>query len=207
MSNRKLGDTVTVKGGATGTLSDGNIGVESDGNGTLNVKLAKTLTGLESVTAGGTTINNGGLTVGGKNYVSPTGLNANNQKITNVADGTVGAGSKDAVNGSQLHDAKNELNTNISNAKTELINKGLRFNADNNDEKTNKLGSKVTVNGDGNITTEITQTGDDTTIGVKLNKNLNVQTLTATDTVKAGVPWKRFLPIDKEFPSSSKLFQ
>ena len=186
VSNRQLGDTVTVKGGATGTLSDGNIGVESDGNGTLNVKLAKTLTGLESVTAGGTTINNGGLTVGGKNYVSPTGINANDQKITNVADGTVGAGSKDAVNGGQLHEAKNELNTNISNAKTELINKGLRFNADNNDEKTNKLGSKVTVNGDGNITTEITQTGDDTTIGVKLNKNLNVQTLTATDTVKAG---------------------
>ena len=186
VSNRKLGDTVTVKGGATGALSDGNIGVESDGNGTLNVKLAKTLSGLDSVTAGGTTINNSGLTVGGKTYVSPSGLNANNQKITNVADGTVGAGSKDAVNGGQLHDAKNELNTNISNAKTELINKGLRFNADNNAEKTNKLGSKVTVNGDNNITTEITQTGDDTTIGVKLNKNLNVQTLTATDTVKAG---------------------
>ena len=186
VSNRQLGDTVTVKGGATGTLSDGNIGVVSDGNGTLNVKLAKTLTGLDSVIAGGTTINNGGLTVGGKNYISPTGINANDQKITNVADGTVGAGSKDAVNGGQLHEAKNELNTNISNAKTELINKGLRFNADNNDEKTNKLGSKVTVNGDGNITTEITQTGDDTTIGVKLNKNLNVTTLTATDTVKAG---------------------
>ena len=173
--NKKLGEKLSVKGGATGTLSDGNIGVESDGNGTLNVKLAKTLTGLDSVTAGGTKIDNGGLTVGGKNYVSPTGINANNQKITNVADGTVGAGSKDAVNGGQLHDAKNEL-----------INKGLRFDADNNDVKTNKLGSKVTVNGDGNITTEITQTGDDTTIGVKLNKNLNVQTLTATDTVKAG---------------------
>ena len=186
VSNRKLGDTVTVKGGATGALSDGNIGVESDGNGTLNVKLAKTLTGLDSVTAGNTSINNGGLTVGGKTYVSSTGLNANDQKITNVADGTVGAGSKDAVNGGQLHDAKNELNTNISNAKTELINKGLRFNADNNAEKTNKLGSKVTVNGDNNITTEITQTGNDTTIGVKLNKNLNVTTLTATDTVKAG---------------------
>ena len=185
VSNRKLGDTVTVKGGATGALSDGNIGVESDGNGTLNVKLAKTLSGLDSVTAGGTTINNSGLTVGGKTYVSSTGLNANDQKITNVSDGTVGAGSKDAVNGGQLHDAKNELNTNISNAKTDLINKGLRFDADNNAEKTNKLGSKVTVNGDNNITTEITQTGDDTTIGVKLNKNLNVQTLTATDTVKA----------------------
>ena len=184
--NKKLGEKLSVKGGATGALSDGNIGVESDGNGTLNVKLAKTLSGLDSVTAGGTTINNSGLTVGGKTYVSPTGINANDQKITNVADGTVGAGSKDAVNGGQLHDAKNELNTNINNAKTDLINKGLRFDADNNSEKTNKLGSKVTVNGDDNITTEITQTGDDTKIGVKLNKNLNVQTLTATDTVKAG---------------------
>ena len=186
VSNRKLGDTVTVKGGATGALSDGNIGVESNGNGTLNVKLAKTLTGLDSVTAGNTSINNGGLTVGGKTYVSSTGLNANDQKVTNVANGDVSANSKDAVNGGQLHDAKNELNTNISNAKTDLINKGLRFDADNNAEKTNKLGSKVTVNGDNNITTEITQTGDDTKIGVKLNKNLNVTTLTATDTVKAG---------------------
>ena len=186
VSNRKLGDTVTVKGGATGALSDGNIGVESDGNGKLNVKLAKTLTGLDSVTAGNTSINNGGLTVGGKTYVSSTGLNANDQKVTNVANGDVSANSKDAVNGGQLHDAKNELNTNISNAKTDLINKGLRFDADNNSEKTNKLGSKVTVNGDDNITTEITQTGDDTKIGVKLNKNLNVTTLTATDTVKAG---------------------
>ena len=184
--NKKLGDKLSVKGGATGTLSDGNIGVESDGTGTLNVKLAKTLTGLDSVTAGNTKIDNSGLTVGSKTYVSPTGLNANDQKITNVADGTVGAGSKDAVNGGQLHDAKNELNNNITDAKNELINKGLRFDADNNSEKTNKLGSKVTVNGDDNITTEITQTGDDTKIGVKLKKDLNVTTVTATDTVKAG---------------------
>ena len=173
--NKKLGDTVAVKGGATGTLSDNNIGVVSDGTGTLNVKLAKTLTGLDSVTAGDTTINNGGLTVGGKNYVSPNGINANDQKITNVANGDVAANSKDAVNGGQLHDAK-----------TELTNKGLRFDADNNAEKTNKLGSKVTVNGDDNITTEISQTGDDTKIGLKLKKDLNVTSVTAAETVKAG---------------------
>ncbi|MFR3045652.1 MAG: ESPR-type extended signal peptide-containing protein [Veillonella parvula] len=195
--NKKLGDTVAVKGGATGTLSDNNIGVVSDGTGTLNVKLAKTLTGLDSVTAGDTTINNGGLTVGGKNYVSPNGINANDQKITNVANGDVVANSKDAVNGSQLHqvkqdlgdqitNAKNDLNNKIDNTKTDLINKGLRFNADNDDEKTNKLGSKVTVNGDDNITTEITQTGDDTKIALKLKKDLNVRSVTATDTVKAG---------------------
>ena len=195
--NKKLGDTVAVKGGATGTLSDNNIGVVSDGTGTLNVKLAKTLTGLDSVTAGDTTINNGGLTVGGKNYVSPNGINANDQKVTNVANGDVAPNSKDAVNGGQLHqvkqdlgdqitNTKNDLNNKIDNTKTDLINKGLRFNADNDDEKTNKLGSKVTVNGDDNITTEITQTGDDTKIALKLKKDLNVRSVTATDTVKAG---------------------
>ena len=185
--NKKLGGTVAIKGGAAATdLTDNNIGVVSDGTGTLNVKLAKTLTGLDSVTAGGTIINSGGLTVGGKNYVSLNGINANDQKITNVANGDVAANSKDAVNGSQLHDTKTELNKNISDAKTELTNKGLRFDADNNAEKTNKLGSKVTVNGDDNITTEITQTGDDTKIGLKLKKDLNVTTVTATETVKAG---------------------
>ena len=184
--NKKLGGTVAIKGGAAAAdLTDNNIGVVSDGN-TLNVKLAKTLTGLDSVTAGGTTINSGGLTVGNKTYVSPNGINANDQKITNVADGNIAANSKDAVNGGQLHDAKTELNKNISDAKSELTNKGLRFDADNNDEKTNKLGSKVTVNGDDNITTEITQTGDDTKIGLKLKKNLNVTTVTAAETVKAG---------------------
>ena len=218
--NKKLGGTVAIKGGAAAAdLTDNNIGVVSDGTGTLNVKLAKTLTGLDSVTAGGTTINSGGLTVGNKTYVSPNGINANDQKITNVANGDVAANSKDAINGGQLHDAKTELNKNISDtktelnknigdtktelnkkigdtktelnnnindAKTELTNKGLRFDADNNDEKTNKLGSKVTVNGDDNITTEITQTGDDTKIGLKLKKDLNVTTVTAAETVKAG---------------------
>ena len=217
--NKKLGGTVAIKGGAAAAnLTDNNIGVVSDG-GVLNVKLAKTLTGLDSVTAGGTTINSGGLTVGGNTYVSSNGINANDQKITNVADGNIAANSKDAVNGGQLHEAKTELNkniadtktelnknigdtktelnkniadtktelnNNINDAKTELTNKGLRFDADNNAEKTNKLGSKVTVNGDDNITTEITQTGDDTKIGLKLKKDLNVTTVTAAETVKAG---------------------
>ena len=172
--NKKLGEQLDIKGGADASkLSDGNIGVVS-GNGALNIKLAKDVK-VDSVTTGNTVINNNGLTVGGKTYVTNNGINANNQKVTNVADGQVAAGSKDAVNGGQLHDAKNEV-----------INKGLRFDADNNSEKTNKLGSKVTVNGDNNITTEITQTGDDTKIGVKLNEDIHVKTVTAADTVKAG---------------------
>ena len=86
----------------------------------------------------------------------------------------------------KINDTKTELTTKINDTKTELINKGLKFNADNNDVKTNKLGSTVTVSGDANITTKITQTGDDSTIAVALNKDLNVKTVTATDTVKAG---------------------
>jgi len=49
-SERKLGSTVTIKGGVTdaAALADNNIGVVSDGNGTLDIKLAKELTGLTS---------------------------------------------------------------------------------------------------------------------------------------------------------------
>lgn len=98
-----------------------------------------------------------------------------------------------------VQDAKNPANkktvtikdiaskTELDDTKTELINKGLKFDADNGGEKTNKLGSKVTVAGDGtNINTTITQTGDDTTIKVALGKDINVNTVTATRTVKAG---------------------
>ena len=99
--NKKLGEQLDIKGGADSSkLSDGNIGVVS-GNGALNVKLAKDVK-VDSVTTGGTVINNNGLTVGGKTYVTNNGLNANNQKITNVANGTVNS---DAVNFGQLKDA------------------------------------------------------------------------------------------------------
>ena len=98
-----------------------------------------------------------------------------------------------------VQDAKNPANkktvtikdiaskTELDDTKTELINKGLKFDADNGGEKTNKLGSKVTVAGDGtNINTTITQTGDDTTIKVALGQDINVNTVAATRTVKAG---------------------
>ena len=114
-------------------------------------------------------------------YEGPTYSSTNKSggtHVTNVAYATGNDGSE-AVNVDYLTDK-------ITDTKTELINKGLKFNADNNDVKTNKLGSKVTVAGDANITTKITQTGDDSTIAVALNKDLNVKTVTATDTVKAG---------------------
>ncbi len=108
-----------------------------------------------------------------------------------VQDGSTPANTKtvtikDIASKTELDSTKSDLTNKINDTKTELINKGLKFNADNNDVKTNKLGSTVTVSGDANITTKITQTGDDSTIAVALNKDLNVKTVTATDTVKAG---------------------
>ncbi|MFR3699800.1 ESPR-type extended signal peptide-containing protein [Veillonella parvula] len=118
---------------------------------------------------------------------------ANGTKITNLKDGNVAAGSKDAVNGGQLHqvkqdlgdqitNTKNELNNKIDTTKQDLIDKGLKFDANNGGEKTNKLGSKVAVKGDNsNIITEISQDANgDSTIDVKLGKDLNVETITAT---------------------------
>ncbi len=89
--NKKLGEKLEIKGGASADLTDGNIGVVSDGT-KLNVKLKK------DVDLGP----NGSLTINGKTYVNKDGLNANSQKITNVADGTVNS---DAVNFGQLKDA------------------------------------------------------------------------------------------------------
>ena len=47
--------------------------------------------------------------VGDKTYISADGINANDQKITNVADGSISEGSKDAVNGGQLYGMKRDL--------------------------------------------------------------------------------------------------
>ena len=89
--NKKLGEKLEIKGGASADLTDGNIGVVSDGT-KLNVKLKK------DVDLGP----NGSLTINGKTYVNKDGLNANGQKITNVADGTANS---DAVNLGQLNAA------------------------------------------------------------------------------------------------------
>ena len=109
--HKDLGETLDVVGGTSdkAKLSDNNIGVVSE-NGKLNVKLAKELTGLTSVTTGATTINNEGLTIGGNKFVTANGFDANNTQIKNVKAGTDG---NDAVNLNQLNEVKNASNTTV----------------------------------------------------------------------------------------------
>ena len=78
---------------------------ENAANITVNLKDDIT---VKSVTANNVTV--------GPVTINQDGINAGDKKITNVSNGTISADSKEAVNGSQLYAAKNELNTNITKA-------------------------------------------------------------------------------------------
>ena len=98
-----------LNGGAnTARLSDGNIGVvrNSSGDG-LDIKLAKDLKDLDSVTTGNTTINSSGVTIKTVDSdrtitIQDSNVNMGNNVVSGVADGTVAPGSTEAINGSQL---------------------------------------------------------------------------------------------------------
>ena len=118
----KPNETLTIQGTGTGAFSDydsSNIQTQVSGDGTVTIGLKKDLN-VNSVTAGDSKIDDNGLTINGGPSVTKTGIDAGNKKITNVADGTIGAGSKDAINGGQLHNIVNNLNSNIAAAKTEV---------------------------------------------------------------------------------------
>ena len=83
--------------------------VVEDGDNAANI----TVNLKDDITVNNVTANN--LTVGPVT-INKDGINAGDKKITNVSNGTISADSKDAVNGSQLYAAKNELNTNITKA-------------------------------------------------------------------------------------------
>ena len=169
------GQNTTVTEGTDGTYKTYAVNVASAGDYRLvensaAADKAYTVTGNKvdlTVQDGSTPANTKTVTI--KDIASKTELDSTKSELT-----------------TKINDTKTELSNKIDDTKTDLINTGLKFDADNNDVKTNKLGSKVTVAGDANITTKITQTGDDSTIAVALNKDLNVKTVTATDTVKAG---------------------
>ena len=118
--NKQLGETMDIVGGATDVTTGSNIGVVSE-DGKLNVRLAKDLTGLNSVAVGDAVkLGATGLTITDGPSVTTTGINAGNQKITNVAAGT---DANDAVNVSQLNANKVTVvkgtNTTVDSAKAD----------------------------------------------------------------------------------------
>ena len=88
-----------------------------------------------AVTAGKTSISDEGVKVGDKTYISDKGLNANDQKVTNVAAGELSATSKDAVNGSQLYETNQAIANNATNISS------LSHSISNLDNRVNKVGA------------------------------------------------------------------
>ena len=175
-SVRKHGEVLSIKGGVTtpADLSTGNIGVVSDGAGTLNIRLAKVLSGLTSATfttAGGNTtvINGDGVTITpsgtGASAISMTtdGINAGGTEIKNIADGTA---ADSAV-------SKGQMETAIANAQTAAT-------------STEKVVAK-TLSGDTNLATVTGQTGtakgETYEVAVSENAVKNVAKAAAQDAV------------------------
>ena len=177
--HKDLGETLDVVGGTSdkAKLSDNNIGVVSE-NGKLNVKLAKELTGLTSVTTGATTINNEGLTIGGKKFVTANGFDANNTQIKNVKAGTDG---NDAVNLNQLNEVKNASNTTVEGSENINVNSTVDPNTQ---AKTYKVALKDNVTlGSGNNAINI----NGTTGIVKAGDGANAVTINGTNgTINSG---------------------
>ena len=120
-------------------INGDNTNITTSGDGVIAVNLNNALTGIQSITgvgtgAGSISFADGAIKLNNKVTIDNTG------KITGVAEGTIAAGSTDAVNGSQLYDVKNSINTDISN-------KTFGLEDDKGNKATSTLGNTVQVKG------------------------------------------------------------
>ena len=172
-SVRKHGEVLSIKGGVTDTtkLSDNNIGVVSDGAGTLNVKLAKDLVGLNSATytdaAGNTTTVTGGTTTisdaaGNTQTLAPTKSEIKDSTGVSTVITKDGVTAKDAAGNTTALTNGGVSTTDAAGNTTALTNGGVS-----------------TTDGAGN-TTALTKGGLSTTDGTNTT-TVTPNGLTATD--------------------------
>ena len=114
-SNATVKKDLTVEGNTNlkNTKVDGTLDVTQKATFGDSVSIAKDLSVDGNATIKGD-VTAKSYKVGDKTYISADGINANDQKITNVADGSISEGSKDAVNGGQLYTVKNDLEGKVN---------------------------------------------------------------------------------------------
>lgn len=120
-------DKVTVtKGGldVTGGTTTDTLHVTSSSTFDGAATFKDVVTMEKDLSVGGNATVAGSMTassykVGDKTYISESGINANNQKVVNVAAGDLSANSTDAVNGAQLYQT-NERVTGVENKVNKL---------------------------------------------------------------------------------------
>ena len=117
--NQKLSGVAAVAGQHSSvSTTDANIKIQEGTNAAGGKDYQLSLNPdqkLHSVTTGETKMDTNGISINGKTYVSKDGLNANGNKVTQVADGKLEKDSKDAVNGGQLYKTNQQVNDNTSN--------------------------------------------------------------------------------------------
>ena len=107
------GAAETIRPNDTVGFKDGtNIAITNNGKDITIATKPDLAADSLTINGNGPVINGNGISTNGKNIDM-----GNSGKITNLADGSIAAGSKDAITGGQLHTALN----NISNAATNLI--------------------------------------------------------------------------------------
>ena len=127
---------------------------------------------------------------GGDSTTDPMKLNNVGSSISDKAGNTYLDKINAAANDNKTKNGAVNV-TDLKNTADALIDKGLNFDANSGGVKTNKLGSTVKVQGEGakadteysgeNVKTIIGQDADgNTTIDVKLDKNLKAETITVT---------------------------
>ena len=141
----------TIKGGAaiTGGTTTDTLHVTStstfDGMATFKdaVSMEKDLSVGGNATVAGD-VSAKSYKVADKTYIDQNGINANSQKVTNVADGDVSEGSTDAVNGGQLH-ATNQRVSTVENRMDGVENRVDRVEnrVDNLDNRIDKVGASA----------------------------------------------------------------
>lgn len=180
---KKLGETLTIKGGQTDTnkLTDNNIGVVAGTDG-FTVKLAKDLTNLNSVNAGGTKIDDKGVSFvdsSGQAKANTPVLSANGLDLGGKVISNVGKGTKDtdAANVQQLNEVRNLLglgNAGNDNADGNQINIADIKKDPNSGSSSNRIVIKAgtVLGGKGNNDTEKLATGG-VQVGVDKDGNAN----------------------------------
>ncbi|WP_081402016.1 YadA-like family protein, partial [Acinetobacter sp. CIP 64.2] len=175
-----------------------NRSTNADGSTDYKVGLAKDIN-VDSVTAGGTKVDGDGLHITGGPSVTKAGINAGDNKVTGVADGTVAAGSQDAINGGQLHgvadSVKNVVGGNATvNPDGSITTSNVGGTGQNNiNDAINSVrgaaaAAKSTVsNKDGNISvTPTTKADGSKDYEVGLAKDIKVDSVTAANQVNVG---------------------
>ncbi|WP_354667326.1 YadA-like family protein [Acinetobacter sp. Ac_5812] len=165
----------------------------NEGGTDFEVGLSKDIN-VDSVTAGDTVLNDNGLSIAGGPSVTKEGIDAGDNKVTGVADGTVAAGSKDAINGGQLHGVADSVknivggNTTINPDGTIVGDNIGGTGQDNINDAIGAVGkaaqaAKSSVsNKDGNIlVTPSTKADGSTDYEVGLAKDITVDSVTAKD--------------------------